>query len=559
MKLVDKPSQTTGTAATPEKQGSKPYQPKALDIIGSPRSVRKIGRRVAFALIAVVIALYFVPWQQNIPGTGQVTVYDPMGRPQSVMSPIPGRIVSWEIREGDEVKKGDVIARIEDIDPKFLDKEQPRRLTQQRQFALMTQSATQQRVGRLQSQRSSVEQARQDSIQAAREAVRQAALRVSAARQSLSQAKERLKIAREAALLQAEERKNQALNKIAQAQQDLLAARQEETTRRLDYERMDALFKEGVRSGRDAQFAQNDYVKSQTNRVTAEQALQFAQRDLEVAKLAMKRVGFEVSIEASAVEKADADLNVAIREQTRAQLDLSREISQAAADLSKLDADVQGGLESLAKNSQDIQKVDVELANVNQRTNQQVIRAPADGQVTRLLAVGEGATVKAGDELAVIVPNARDDRIVELFISDNDVPLIDKGRLVRLQFAGWPALQFSGWPSVAVGSFGGRVIAIDQVDDGSARYRVLIERDIHRLAGGRIDEPWPDQSRLRPGAEVAGWIILDTVPLGFELWRVFNGFPPRVNAAPPLMQKSKSDPDKEKDPQLGPIKVKSKS
>jgi hypothetical protein len=27
---------------------------------------------------------------------------------------------------------------------------------------------------------------------------------------------------------------------------------------------------------------------------------------------------------------------------------------------------------------------------------------------------------------------------------------------------------------------------------------------------------------------VKGWVLLDTVPLGFELWRQFNGFPPTV-------------------------------
>lgn len=538
----------------------EPYVPKSLAIIGSPRSVRKIAIRAFVALVVTLLSLYFVPWQQSVAGSGQVTVYDPMGRPQTVMSPIPARLVRWNVREGDNVRKGDVLAVIEDIDPKYLDPQQPKRLAEQRQFALDTQTAVKERVARLQSQRESVSAARQDGIAASREAVRQAALRVSASRQSVAQARERLRIAREAALLQAEERQSQAMNEIAQAEQALAAATQEEATRKLDRDRMEALFKEGVRSGRDFQFAENDLVKATTGRKAAEQQLEVARRDLKVAELAKKGVGFSVRIEEAAVEKALADLNVSIRDEIRAKLDLSREISQAAADVSKLDADVQGSVESLAKSSSDIQKVSVDLANVERRTGQQTITAPADGQVTRVLAVGEGATVKAGDELAVIVPTTRDDRVVELYITDNDVPLVDVGRPVRLQFAGWPALQFSGWPAVAVGSFGGRVLAIDQVDDGSARYRVLVERDIQTLAGGRRDEPWPDQNRLRAGAEVAGWIILDTVPLGFELWRVFNGFPPRLNPAPPLMQKRAQEGEAKKGnaPFLGPIKVKTK-
>jgi hypothetical protein len=27
---------------------------------------------------------------------------------------------------------------------------------------------------------------------------------------------------------------------------------------------------------------------------------------------------------------------------------------------------------------------------------------------------------------------------------------------------------------------------------------------------------------------VSGWILLDRVRLGYELWRQFNGFPPRL-------------------------------
>ena len=40
----------------------------------------------------------------------------------------------------------------------------------------------------------------------------------------------------------------------------------------------------------------------------------------------------------------------------------------------------------------------------------------------------------------------------------NDMPMLQTGRRVRLQFEGWPALQFSGWPSIAVGTFGGNSI-----------------------------------------------------------------------------------------------------
>ena len=58
-----------------------------------------------------------------------------------------------------------------------------------------------------------------------------------------------------------------------------------------------------------------------------------------------------------------------------------------------------------------------------------------------------------------------------------------------------------------------------------------------RYADGK-EERWPPLDQLRPGAEVNGWIMLDTVSLGFELWRQFNAFPPTVKREP-IGEKSK--------------------
>ena len=71
--------------------------------------------------------------------------------------------------------------------------------------------------------------------------------------------------------------------------------------------------------------------------------------------------------------------------------------------------------------------------------------------------------VKAGERLVTLIPDTND-RAVELWVDGNDMPLLSEGRAVRLQFEGWPAVQFTGWPSVAVGTFGGRVALIDQVE-----------------------------------------------------------------------------------------------
>ena len=81
------------------------------------------------------------------------------------------------------------------------------------------------------------------------------------------------------------------------------------------------------------------------------------------------------------------------------------------------------------------------------------------------------------------------------------------------------------------------------MDDGSSRFRVIIKEENQTLPTGKKDKGWPRSANLRPGAEAVGWIMLDTVPLGYELWRQFNGFPPRSN--------------NNKDPRLGKIEKRS--
>ena len=115
---------------------------------------------------------------------------------------------------------------------------------------------------------------------------------------------------------------------------------------------------------------------------------------------------------------------------------------------------------------------------------------------------------------------------MELYVNGNDAPLISHGRKVRLQFEGWPALQFVGWPSVAVGTYGGVVSFVDPAaTDGQGRVRILVIPD-------EQDLPWPSSEVLRQQVRTRSWFLLDTVPLGWEVWRRLNGFPPTLDGSP---------------------------
>jgi multidrug resistance efflux pump len=152
-----------------------------------------------------------------------------------------------------------------------------------------------------------------------------------------------------------------------------------------------------------------------------------------------------------------------------------------------------------------------------------VIKAPRSGHIQQWFGLEGSETVSEGQTLFVLVPEATE-LAVEMMISGNDMPLVQPGAPVRLQFEGWPAVQFIGWPSVAVGTFGGQVNRVFPTDDGKGNFRILIVPDNHL----RHDSGWPDSVYLRQGVRANGWVLLRQVPLGFEIWRQINGFPPSI-------------------------------
>jgi multidrug resistance efflux pump len=157
------------------------------------------------------------------------------------------------------------------------------------------------------------------------------------------------------------------------------------------------------------------------------------------------------------------------------------------------------------------------------RQQNQLVTAPRDGTILNIYHGSGSIFVKEGDVLAAFVPDSVKPA-VEIFIDGNDLPLVYAGRHVRLQFEGWPAVQFAGWPSVAIGTFGGIVQNVDQSATKHGKFRVIIVPD--------EIEGWPDQKFLRQGARVYGWILLNNVRLGYEVWRQFNGFPAALDAPP---------------------------
>lgn len=221
-------------------------------------------------------------------------------------------------------------------------------------------------------------------------------------------------------------------------------------------------------------------------------------------------------------------LNVSQQELINARLDLGTIEADFGEKLAKAQSERSSTVSYLAEAGGEIAKLQNKISSVDVRRGLYVVRAPQDGHLVRSFKAGIGETIKEGEAIATLQP-ATPALAVELYVRAMDVPLIGPGRSVRIQFDGWPAIQFSGWPSVAVGTFGGEVAVIDAVSSVNGQYRLLIKPKMRKG-----DQPWPSQ--LRVGSGVLGWVMLDDVPIWYELWRQLNGFPASLQQEPKVKE-----------------------
>jgi len=93
---------------------------KSTQIFAENKQYKAIQKFVwAFALL--ILLFLFLPWTQNIPGSGFVTTLKPNQRPQTIHTTIAGRIEKWYVNEGDFVKKGDTIIFLSEVKDDYFD------------------------------------------------------------------------------------------------------------------------------------------------------------------------------------------------------------------------------------------------------------------------------------------------------------------------------------------------------------------------------------------------------------------------------------------------------
>ena len=280
--------------------------------------------------------------------------------------------------------------------------------------------------------------------------------------------------------------------KLTSKERQLSAYDAKELQARLNYERQLSLFEQGLKPAKEIEKLRKEWDISKADLESIEQDISGLQNEL-------RAKGEELE------EK---------RRVAQTKIDYARAMQQDAL-----------GLAATAR--KDMADVEIKLEQMERTT----IVAPRDGTVFRLSVNERGATVKKNDPLLTIVPNVTQ-KAVELYVHGNDMPLVQLGQEVRLQFEGWPAVQFAGWPSVAIGTFSGSVATLDATDNGKGEFRILI-------TPRETEQEWPTDRYLRQGVRANGWVMLRRVSLGYEIWRQLNGFPVILSESAPKKKGSK--------------------
>lgn len=199
-----------------------------------------------------------------------------------------------------------------------------------------------------------------------------------------------------------------------------------------------------------------------------------------------------------------------------ARMELNRILAEYSEKTAKAQSDKQTALSSQFDTEAQVNKLKNQYTNYQIRNGMYYILAPQNGYINRALQSGLGETIKEGTPVVSIMPSDFD-IAVETFISPVDFPLINKGEKVRVWFDGWPSIVFSGWPGASYGTFGGIIVAKENFISENGKYRVLITPDSK-------EKKWPNELSIGAGTQTI--VLLDIVPIWFEIWRNLNGFPP---------------------------------
>lgn len=251
----------------------------------------KLLNRIVVGLAILGVLVLFLPWTQNISGSGFVTTLKPDQRPQTIHSAIAGRIEKWYVREGDFVKKGDTIVFLSEIKDSYFD---PNLVENTRQQVEAKKSALQSYGGKVTALEAQV---------------------VSLARE------------RELKLQQAANKIRQAILKVRSDSIDLEAVRTQLKIANTQFDRVTQLNKEGLKALPDVEEKRLKLQESQAKIITQENKLLSSRNDLINARVEINRIQAEY---AEKISKSTSDKFTALSSQYDASAEVNKLKNQYA-------------------------------------------------------------------------------------------------------------------------------------------------------------------------------------------------------------------------------------
>ncbi|MGS2738147.1 HlyD family secretion protein [Sinomicrobium sp. M5D2P17] len=155
----------------------------------------RVIRKVVWGVAIVILLVLFLPWTQNIKGSGYVTTLRPEQRPQTVHAIIGGRIEKWYVQEGDYVHKGDTIIFLSETKESYFD---PNLIANTEDQVNAKEGAVEsytEKIGALTKQIKAIEREQELKLKQARNQLKQSKLKVISDSIDLEAVKTRLSIA----------------------------------------------------------------------------------------------------------------------------------------------------------------------------------------------------------------------------------------------------------------------------------------------------------------------------------------------------------------------------
>ena len=134
--------------------------------------------RILIIMFILILVVLFLPWTQNVRSRGFITTLDPDQRPQMIHSIIGGRIEKWYVREGNYVTKGDTILFLSEIKDEYFDPHLLQRTKDQINAKGLSAGSYKDKVRSLEGQVNALQKTRILKLEQARNYVRQAELKI---------------------------------------------------------------------------------------------------------------------------------------------------------------------------------------------------------------------------------------------------------------------------------------------------------------------------------------------------------------------------------------------